>query len=128
MILKSVSGPIRILALAAVLLIPAWGRAEITTTWTVNSETDRTHTIVVTPGNNDLHLACDGHICATGATQENAMAITACYQRMREAMRAMNEVKNHAKLDYYGIQLSLTHIWIAERWRPVLQDCVEGGK
>ena len=108
------------------LLIPVWGWAEITTTWTKKQETARTHTIVVPPGKDHLYMACDGRICATGATQDDAVTATTCYQRMREAMRIMNAVKNHAKMDDYGIQLSTTHIWVAEHWRPVMKDCVEG--
>lgn len=134
MIPKSVSGSSLILALAAVLTWPVWGWAEIATTWTKKHEKDLTHTIVVTQGTHDLYMACGGRICATGATQDEATATMACYQRMREAMqwmapfnRSYSENKQRdQKFDFERLYQGYPKK--AEEWDRTVKDCVEGGK
>ncbi len=50
----------------------------------------------------------------------------ACYLKMREAMREMDTViEKFGKSDGVGTELALTHLWIAEHWRPVMKECVE---
>jgi|CXWL01.1.fsa_nt_gi hypothetical protein len=112
MIPKSVSGTSLILALAAVLAWPVLG-------WAGEPERigNGLECMIWADEKTGVHI--EGKECRN-------FTDLSCYQRMREAMKAMNEVKNHAKMDYYGIQLSLTHIWLAEHWRPVMKDCVEG--
>lgn len=120
---KSVSGTSLILALGAVLAWPVLGWAEITMTWTKKHEKDLTHTIIVTQGHHDLYMACGGRICATGATQDEATATMACYQRMREAMRSMEAFLRQQVLipaeDYARIK---------DQWNATVKDCVEDSK
>lgn len=50
----------------------------------------------------------------------------ACYLKMHEAMRKMDTViEKSGKSDGVGTELVLTHLWIAEHWRPAMKECVQ---
>ena len=113
MIPKSVSRSTRIVALAAVMLIPAWG-------WAGEFETQ----FMLQDSDGAELLTCDEHAshCSGPLVEQNA-----CYQRMRAAMKGVDQQLEDPPGVYY---VCPRFFWLAEAqmptWRQTMTDCVEG--
>ena len=115
MIPKSVSGSTRIVALAAVMLIPACG-------WAGEFEQQ----FMVQDSDGTELLRCDEQAkhCYGPLLEQNT-----CYQRMREAMQWANDLENIRSGELFLEPRNRTAKWYFDgkkQFDQTYKDCVEG--
>lgn len=67
----------------------------------------------------------DGNWAPIQVDKDGYVKVSPCHNKMREAMKHMNEAMLRGHMDGNATYWSVTHLWMAEHWRPVMKECVQ---